>query len=274
VRTLLDDRYAPITSDIGFLELPLERATNGLLAWVRANNRSADDIALVEPFPEVLHRLEPLCSGPRTRQLFVETRGPWTAYFDNGYQGGDPTTVIGYLSRTVSCRGVTARAVPRTIDLFKGRCGRHGSLEFQLFGARETEFLNYVRTIYLTHDGRRWQFGASGEMQPYEMPERYRARHKTDRFTSEMLEMYCRALGIELFDTSFYGPRAVLVTTPLTAAKDVPHPSVFELEGARVRMSSVPIQVEELSLAEVQRRHCIGPGTDKMLAAKRGESKR
>jgi len=269
VRTLLDDQYAPITSDVGFLELPVERVANGLLAWMRRNGRNAEEGEVSEAFPEILRRLEPLRSGIPTRELVLETRSSWTAYFANGIGGGDPTTPVSYLSRTLGCRGVTARAMPHTVDLFEGRCGRHGSLQFQLFGPRRTEFLNYVRTIDLTHDGSAWQFSANGEPQPYETTEQYRARRKTDRFTSEMLESYCRALGIELFEPSFYGPRGVLISSQPTSTGPETPPVSTQIDGIRVRVKSDPIEIEELALADVQRRHCIGPAAQEMLATMR-----
>jgi hypothetical protein len=208
------------------------------------------------------------------RQLFVETRSKWTAYFDCGIDGGDPTSVVGYLSRTLRCRGVTALAQPHTIEQFKGRCGRYGGVQFQLFGPNETDFLNYVRTVYAQHDGSRWVFGVSGTPQPYEAPESYKARRIPDRFTSEMLESYCRALGIELFDLSFYGPRAVLIRTEVATDKAAALPPVIHIEGATIRTRAEPVDMTEFSLAEVQRRRCIGPGAQEALARLRSEDAR
>jgi len=82
---------------------------------------------------------------------------------------------------------------------------------FGMFGPEGTHFLNYVRSIHVAHDGSRWDFGTSGTPQPFERPEAYTARRVRDRFTSEMLEEYCKALGIDVFNPEFYGPNAVLV---------------------------------------------------------------
>jgi hypothetical protein len=46
-----------------------------------------------------------------------------------------------------------------------------------------------------------------GDPLPFEKPEYYQARRVRDRFTDAMLEEYCRALGIDLFNENFYGPR-------------------------------------------------------------------
>ena len=62
----------------------------------------------------------------------------------------------------------------------------------------------------MTSDGDEWEFEASGPIQSYEEPLEYTAARNRDRFTAEMLERYCRALGIDLFNPDFYGPNAVM----------------------------------------------------------------
>jgi hypothetical protein len=56
-----------------------------------------------------------------------------------------------------------------------------------------------------------WEFAAEGEVQPYEQTENYRKRRITDRFTAEMLESYCGALGLDLFNPDFYGKESLVV---------------------------------------------------------------
>jgi hypothetical protein len=43
-------------------------------------------------------------------------------------------------------------------------------------------------------------------------------RRTIDRFTPEMLESYCAALGIELFNADFYGEQCLLEHTAKRAA--------------------------------------------------------
>lgn len=50
----------------------------------------------------------------------------------------------------------------------------------------------------------RYYFEAFGPEQPWENTNAYSLRRKRDRFTPEMLRGYCLALGIDVFDTSFY----------------------------------------------------------------------
>ena len=164
--------------------------------------------------------------------------GRWTAYFDNSIGGSDPEGPIAYLSRTLSCQGVVIRDVPHTIGLPGIRDGRSGSVQFMLFGPLQTEFINYVRTVAAAYDGNRWVFVATGTEQAFEESQAYQARRIRDRFTSDMLERYCQALGIDVFNPHAYGPDAVFLENGLA----VP-------EGARI-----------MSLAQVQEWLEIMPG--------------
>jgi hypothetical protein len=65
--------------------------------------------------------------------------------------------------------------------------------------------LNRIRSISVSNDISGGEFSAQGEIQFFEQTENYQKRKIVERFTPEMLESYCRALGIWLFDESFYG---------------------------------------------------------------------
>ncbi|GBE23813.1 hypothetical protein BMS3Bbin02_00078 [bacterium BMS3Bbin02] len=169
-------------------------------------------------FPEVLSLLEPLKGGSRPRELLVAVGSHWTAYFDGGLNGGDPISAIGHLSRTVKCQGVAVRTNPHTYDRVKRPSGRMGSVQFQLFGPLDTDFLNYVRGVSVTFTGSRWEFHANGTEQVFEEPEVYETRRVRDHFTTDMLERYCQALGIDVFSPGAYGPGAVLLTSHVRTA--------------------------------------------------------
>ncbi len=213
MRTLVDERFAPITSSIGFLELTIDDAARGLEKWRRVRH----DVTVVsahEGFPEVLRRLEPLTTGVAPRELLVAA-GKWTAYFDNSLWGTDAVSAIGYLSRTLNCQGLAIRAVPMTIGSPTVRRGRSGAVQFELFGPFRTHFLNYVRTVGVTFDGSKWVFNANGAVQEFEDVDAYAAPRIRDRFTSEMLERYCQALGIDVFNAATYGPEAVFLESAM-----------------------------------------------------------
>lgn len=79
--TLLDDRYAPITSGLGFLEAPLEEVAQALEKWRVAIHGSARQERFPGGFEENVLKLEPLISGWRARELLVATSNPnWTAW--------------------------------------------------------------------------------------------------------------------------------------------------------------------------------------------------
>src|SRR5438105_4063120 len=115
---LFDDRYAPITSEIEFLECAAETAANAFQDWqnriqsgrgVRLNRRE-----VVGDFPTKLECLLPLTSVERRRFLFVPSQSKWTACLDNGWQGNDPSAVS-YLATEIGCRGIRALSVPHTM---------------------------------------------------------------------------------------------------------------------------------------------------------------
>lgn len=216
MKTLLDDQFAPITSSVGFLEAPLDSIARTLVAWRRTHEWFRDQPQLLaaaqfdQPFPECLRRLEPLTVGSRRRELLLATQSPWVAYFDSGHDGTDPSAV-GFLPTMLRCRSLFVSCIPDTYDEKAKPAGRYGAVQFQLFGSTPNPVLNYVRTIAAVHDGERWVFETGGNAQPFEQPERYEARRIRDRFTPEMLDKYCAALGIRYFDPTFYGSRGFLV---------------------------------------------------------------
>jgi hypothetical protein len=239
VITLLSDRLAPVTSSIGLLRMPLPDAAEALAGWRRELHGSASVEKVTGDLATLIGHLEPLTLRVRPRELLVATANDaWTAYFDCGLHGGDPVSVIGHLTRTLRVQGVVVRSVPHTHGTTLETPGRHGGVQFELFGPLATGFLNYVRTVSVIHDGSRWRFDANGTVQDFEDTERYTARRIRDRFTSEQLVRYCAALDLRPFDEDFYRPDGVLVESPVT-----PPP------GAAV-----------LPLAEAQRQLGIRPG--------------
>lgn len=214
MKTLLSDRFAPVTSSIGFLRLDLDDAADALTEW-RRKLVPAGREDLESGFPECLRALEPLTGGVRPRELLVEASDGWTAYFDCSLRGTDAVSTIGYLSRKLSCQGLAITTVPHTVELPGVENGQMGSVQFELFGPLQTEFLNYVRTISVSYDGSRWVFEAHGTEQWFEELDAYKARKVRERFTTDMLERYCQALDLDVFNPTAYGPGAVLVRSQM-----------------------------------------------------------
>jgi len=99
-----------------------------------------------------------------------------------------------------------------------------------MFVPHETSWLNQKRAVVAMNDGGSWLFSADGIQQPFEEPESYKARRIADRLTGEMLERYCKALGIRVFDNAFYGMKAAVIST---VQKLPPGAPVMSLEEAR-----------------------------------------
>jgi hypothetical protein len=205
---LLDDRWAPVTSEMGFLETDAQHAARALAAW-QAGLLAADGVT-VETHPitgsleQVLSTLLPLTSGETARYLFLPTRSVWTGYVNSGWGGTDAASAMSVMARKLGCRGLRVVAVPHTLHKNKGR---YGAVMLEVYGPHQTHWLNYVRTIYASNDGGRWVFGQSGEPFPFEKLEQYQARRVRDRFTFDMLKDYLRHLGLSPFEEDFYLPQ-------------------------------------------------------------------
>jgi len=207
---LLEDRWAPVTSTMGFLELGAEQAAQAFATWQRG--LVASEGFTFEVFPvsgtleQVLSRLLPLTSGERQRRyLFMPTRSAWTAYVNSVWTGTDASSAMSVMAARLSLRCLRVVAVPHTLRKDGG--GRYGAVMLDVFGPEHPgKILNYVRSIYASNDGGRWVFGQSGEPFAFEQVEKYQERRVRDRFTFEMLKDYLRHLGLSPFEEDFYLP--------------------------------------------------------------------
>jgi len=162
------------------------------------------------PLPEALLRLEPLTT-PLDRYLLVETRSNWSAIFSNGLRVNDVHSPVSYLPTVLECRGLEVAYVPdRSKTRAKDAIRVYGTVAFTLHGPEETDWLNRIRSVRVANDVGGWEFAAEGDVQPYERTESYQERNIVERFTPEMLQSYCAALGIQLFDGDFYGGDCLL----------------------------------------------------------------
>jgi hypothetical protein len=233
VKYLLDNTLAPLTFSWGFLEAPVEAVSRRYARWQRTILHRVRVTAVDLPLADALRKLEPLDMGSQ-RVLFLSTRTRWTACFDNGAIGGNPSTIVGELARQLRCRGLACGCIPNTLTRKAlATQGTWGAVKFTLFAPEPRDFLNIERAVSVINDVRGWEFNAIGRPQAFERPERYTARRIADRFTSEMLEEYCGALGIQLFDENFYGGSGVI-----THAHPwfLPRAATMTLDEARARL--------------------------------------
>jgi hypothetical protein len=120
---LLGGRYAPITESIGFLEADFAQVVAADARW-RAALGGYRGRPVGGPLPTLLEALLPL-TGPLLRYVWVQTAGPWTAYFDNFVLGSDTFGPVSYLAQQLGCRGVSIRcregtAMPRSVRCWTG----------------------------------------------------------------------------------------------------------------------------------------------------------
>ncbi len=205
---LLEECWAPVTSEMGFLETEAEVSARAFAQWqarlVEPRGMGVEVRPVVGSLVQVLTALLPL-SGPEVlRQLFIPTRGPWTAYVENGWTGTDAMTTMSYLAESLGCRGMRVVAVPHTHR--KGQ-GRYGAMMLEVYGPTPTLGINYLRALGASNDGGRWVFDESGQPFAFEQVEKYQERRVRDRFTFEMLKDYLRHLGLSPFEEDFYLPR-------------------------------------------------------------------
>ena len=211
MKYLLDNELAPLTFNWGFLEAPVDAVNAAYVRWQKTILHTAKVTIINLPLADALRRLEPLDSGSQ-RVLFLSTTGRWTACFDNGSKGGNTSTFVGELSQQMKCRGVACGCIPNTLTRSDVRkFGTWGAVKFTLFAPERRDFLNIERSVSVINDVRGWTFNSVGRVQDFEQVERYAARRIANRFTPEMLEDYCRALGIDLFDEGFYGGAGFIV---------------------------------------------------------------
>ncbi len=206
---LLEDRWAPVTSEMGFLELGAEQAAQAFATWQRGLPTSRDSTIEVSPvsgtLEQALSSLLPLSGGETQRRLFIPTRSAWTAYVSSQWTGTDATSPMSTMARRLSIRCLRVVAVPHTL---RGDKGRYGSVMLDVFGPEQPgKISNTVRVVEVANDGGRWVFVQSGEPFPFEQVEHYQARRVRDRFTFEMLKDYLRHLGLSPFEEDFYMPQ-------------------------------------------------------------------
>jgi hypothetical protein len=204
---LLDDSWAPVTSEMGFLEIDAEHAARAFAAWqgglLAPRGISVEVHPVSGTLEQTLSCLLPLTSPEPRRHLFMPTRSPWTAYVENARGGTDAASAMAYMARTVNCQGLRVVAVPNTYR--KGE-GRFGAVMLEVYGPHQTAWLNYVRVVSASNDGGRWVFDQFGEPFPFEKLKQYQSRRVRDRFTFDMLAEYLRHLGLSPFEEGFYLP--------------------------------------------------------------------
>jgi hypothetical protein len=222
MKALLEHKFAPTTFHVGFVECPFDEFSRAFTGWQKGSDEKfgtrTETSRVNASLPDALLKLEPLTT-PLDRYLLIETRSCWTAVFSNGLRANDVFSPVSYLPTLLGCRGLEVASVPdRSRNGVKDGLQIYGAVGFGLYGPKKTDWLNRIRHVAVTNDVTGWEFSANGEIQPYENTDNYRKRNVVDRFTVEMLESYCAALGIEVFEASFYGGQCLVSHTKRTTS--------------------------------------------------------
>jgi hypothetical protein len=212
MKALLKNERAPVTFGAGFIQAPFSECCDAHTSWWKQLAIEFETSPFEADLKDAMLRLEPL-QNPQNRYLLTETKSNWTAIFSNSRGGSDVASSVYSLCKALGCLGVTIHCSPSLTkrDGKKVSIVHYPATSFTIEGPRETHWLNIIRHVSAMKDGGPWKFSEHGEIQPFEQVDRYKNKHIRDRFTPEMLEKYCAALGILAFDEAFYGRRNFLL---------------------------------------------------------------
>lgn len=204
---LFQNRYQPITSEMGFLNTNINQIVDAYKTWqqdICANSRTSFLVKTVyQPLEKILTNLQ--LTNPDDKSIFIPTSNSWTAYIENGIPGTDAESVILYLSKKIGCSGVKLVAYPNTITSEqKDARGSYGQLCFCYRAPSQEEDIGYTRVICSTDDAGRWDFTNLGTPFFFEATATYNAKNKLERFTFYHLKLYLQELGIKAFEENYY----------------------------------------------------------------------
>jgi hypothetical protein len=259
VKTIASERYAPTTEAAGYINLPLRDAVDFFREWRTTLYKRVRLREVREAFPEVLGHLAPSITGDSPREILIPHGKDWTAYFDCNALGTDASSPLGHASRTAKCQALAIRSSPQVKGVPGVRPQRWGVVQFEMFGPLKTDWLNQVRAISAGHNGSRWEFSEVGTVQDFEETDRYQARRMHDRFTPDMLERYCQALGVDVFNLDAYGPGATVIESSGHVMPQ--HLLGPELRHLEPFIETLPVEEPlTFTLAQAQKYYGIVPG--------------
>lgn len=186
MKALLNNERAPVTFGGGFIESPFSEYCKAFTSWWKQLELEFETHSFDADLRDALLKLEPL-QMPQNRYLITETQSRWTAIFSNSQLGSDVWSVVSYLCKVLSCRGVTIQCSPSLTKREGKRTSilAYAATSFTLDGPYQTAWLNEIRHVSARKDGGPWKFFQRGELQPYEQVERYKSKHIRDRFTPD-----------------------------------------------------------------------------------------
>ena len=213
--TLFNNRLAPLTYALGFLNAEAKEATKAIKDYLAGGPNTPTTVTqLTGTLEENLLHLQPLTIGCQPPLLLTSTKlDGWTAVFDGDAYGQGVESLVRRMGYIKNIPGYFTISIPPAV----GPSYPLGGRKFLVFGPGAR--LGYIRTISLIENfPKKWIFDLSGEPQPYEDLNAYKKHRKTDRLTDDMLLKYTAAVGLHPWDENFYTNPTYLITNNQTPA--------------------------------------------------------
>ncbi len=213
---VLDDRFYPIDTKIGFIKGDLDMLSGFIVSW---DHRVYEPLGISTARTEIdgtlahcFEKLLPLTSIQIRRHLLIPCSNGWIAFFNNSYRGTD-TSAVGYIAKSLRTYAVAVTVVPEFDGRSGGKVSPHaGTIDFTLYGPDKTAYLNMIRSISVENLDGQWSFKTEGIPQSFERESNYEKVKIRDRFNLRIMNDYLSSLGIRAFEESFYDTsRAILL---------------------------------------------------------------
>ncbi len=196
--SVLLEHWQPVTYDMGLINTPIEQAVAELTAWHASIGTTYLRKSIASSLADAFEALPPL-SQAKSRRLFITTTAGWTACFQSGIQGSDPTPAMSTLAERLGVLAMRVCATPQS--------AKWPATIWEVFAPTQlggTAPLGHLRTISASNDGGSWVFSETGARFPFEKPEFYDLPIKRDRFPRTLLEEYLQHFDLAPFSDDFY----------------------------------------------------------------------
>lgn len=225
------ERWSPVTDDFAIVNAPINRAVAAYAEWMKRLGHVFTTTPMDGGIDSALASLAPL-SVSKTRKLFISAGADWTAFFQNGIDGSDPTAGGYQLSMELDVIGMRVCVTPED-NLWQ-------AVMWEVYAPPRLggDEFSHRRALAAANDGGRWTFDSLGEPYQFEQLSRYVAPRKCDRFDRQMLYSYLRASAVNPFEAGV-----------LSVSADWP--------AVRLELPSEQFAADELSYAEAAARNRV-----------------
>ncbi len=201
-------KYEPVTSSMSFIDIDFEKCAQEIFEHNYRVNKEwefpweVQKIHVPDNLVDKLYKMLPLAPTNLTKELISKTTSNWVMYTTNGNSGSMSCSEASYVAERFKARVVTVLMVE---DI---RGGPPGSVQFSV---KDYSKSRDTFRIVSAHKESRWEWTDYGELFSWEEVEKYKEKKIKDRLTPEMLERYCKHLGIDLFNPDFYAGDAYII---------------------------------------------------------------